>query len=145
MNIEQINEQWAIDCVIDRNDLTVETLRSSNLHQKYLEMLMQCKSKLIKYTADYSSMKELRSRYYQGYLSVEECKELNWTQYQGLKPLKSDMTVKLDGDSELLKIKLKVQYIESMHYQIESILQQIKGRDWQIRNFIELTKFMAGN
>ena len=145
MKIEDINEQWAVDCHINRNDLTLETLRTPNLHQKYLHLLMQCKQKLIKYAADFETMKDLRTRYYQGTLSKEELEEYGWSQYQGLKPLKSDLGTKLDGDTELQKIKLKVQYIEAMHYQLESILHQIKGRDWAIRNHVEYIKFSSGN
>ena len=145
MNIDYINEQWAVDCNIDRNDLTLETLRTPNLHQKYLDMLMSCKQKLMRYSSDFDAMKELRSRYYQGLLSKDELAERGWSQYQGLKPLKSDMSTKLDGDSELQKIRLKLQYIEAMHYQLESILNQIKGRDWAIKNHIEYAKFISGN
>jgi hypothetical protein len=90
-------------------------------------------------------MKELRSRYYQGILSKEELEDYGWSQFQGLKPLKSDMQSKLDGDSELQKIRLKVQYIEAMHYQLESILNQIKGRDWSIKNHIQWQMFQAGS
>lgn len=144
MKIEDISREWAVDCQIDRNNLQVETLRSSNLHQKYLEMFMSCKQKLMRYAAEYEKMKDLRSRYYQGTLSKDELDERGWVQYQGLKPLKTDMQVKLDGDSELQLIKLKVQYVEAMHTQLEMILNQIKGRDWAIKNHIELLKFMDG-
>lgn len=144
MNIEEINEQWAADCTIDRNRLTEETLRSANLHQKYLALLMQCKSKLIKLSSDYSEMKELKTRYYNGELTQEELVEHGLKQYQGLKPLKSTMGEKLDGDSDIIKLKLKIQYMENMQYQLESILQQIKGRDWALRNHIEYIKFVAG-
>lgn len=144
MNIEQINEQWAGDCTIDRNKLTEETLRTANLHQKYLDMLMGCKSKLIKLTSDYLALKDLKTRYYNGELTQDELEEHNLKQYQGLKPLKSTMNEKLEGDSDIIKVKLKMQYLEAMQYQLESILQQIKGRDWSIRNHIEYIKFVAG-
>ena len=145
MQIEDISEMWATDCHINRNDLTVETLRTANLHQKYLDILMQCKNKLIKLSSDYMAMKELKTRYYNGELTQEELYVHSLKQYQGLKPLKSAMAEKLEGDSDLLKIKLKVQYVENMVYMLESILHQIKGRDWQLRNHIEYVKFMAGN
>ena len=144
MNIEEINEQWAADCTINRNNLTEETLRSANLHQKYLALLMQCKGKLIKLSSDYSELKDLKTRYYNGELTQEELQENNLKQYQGLKPLKSTMSEKLDGDPDIIKLKLKIQYMENMQYQLESIMQQIKGRDWSIRNHIEYIKFVAG-
>jgi glycosidase len=145
MQIEDVSAMWAEDCHINRNDLTVETLRTANLHQKYLDLLMRCKNKLIKYSSDFMAMRELKTRYYNGELSQEELYEHNLKQYQGLKPLKSAMVEKLDGDADLLQIKMKVQYVENMVYMLESILSQIKGRDWQIKNHIDLIKFQAGN
>lgn len=145
MKIEDINDEWASDCHIDRNNITLESLRTPNLHQKYLNLMMQCKQRLIKYRSDYNEMKEVRARYYSGEMTSEECKEYGWSQYQGLKPLKSAMEGKLETDSELSKIKLKLDYMETMHYQLESILNQIRGRDWTIKNHIEWSKFQAGN
>lgn len=144
MDIESINAEWAEDCKIDRNNLTEETLKTANLHSKYLQMLMNCKNKYLKYHNDVAVMRELRSRYYSGQLSVEELYQYGWKQYQGLKPLKSDLASKLDADSELLKLKLKMQYMENMIEQLEYILQSIKGRDWAVKNHIEYLKFAAG-
>lgn len=145
MQIEDISAMWAEDCHINRNDLSLETLRTPNLHQKYLDLLMQVKSRLIKYANDFAAMKELKTRYYNGELNQEELTAHGLKQYQGLKPLKSTMGEKLEGDPDLLRIKLKVQYTENMIYMLESILSQIKGRDWQLRNHIEYSKFIAGN
>ena len=145
MQIEEIDSMWSKDCKIDRNNLTEETIRSGILHQKYLNLLMSAKNKLIKLTNDYLVMKDLRTRYYLGELTKEELEQYGWPQYQGLKPLKSDMQSKLDTDSELLKIKLKIQYLENIQYQLESILQQIRNRDWAIKSHIEWLKFQAGN
>lgn len=145
MQIEEIDSAWAKDCKIDRNNLAEETIRSGVLHQKYLNLLMSVKNKLIKQTNDYLIMKDLRTRYYLGELTKEELENHGWSQYQGLKPLKSDMQNKLDVDSELLKIKLKIQYLENIQYQLESILQQIRNRDWAIKSHIEWLKFQAGN
>ena len=144
MNIEEINEAWAQDSPIDRNNLTVETLRSPNLHQKYLGFLMQAKSKLIKLENDLAELRILKFRYYRGELTKEELDAHGWNQYQGLKPLKSDMNEFLESDADILKIKLRAKYIENMIYQLESIMKQISGRDWAIRNHIEHMKFVAG-
>lgn len=144
MDIEQISAQWGIDSAIDNNNLAVETLRTAALHQKYLDLLMRCKQRLIKYDSDLNQMRELRSRYFQGFMSAEECRERGWSQYQGLKPLRADLQVKLDGDSEMITLRVKVQYIEAMHHQLESILASIKGRDWAIKNWIEYHKFVSG-
>lgn len=145
MDFDSISAMWADDCQIDRNNLTIETLTGAQLHQKYLAILMQCKGRQIKLNNDYALLKEVKTRYYNGELSKDELEEYGLTQYQGLKPLKSDMAVKLDGDQDIIKIKLKMQYNEGMIYQLESILQSIKGRDWAIRNHLQWLQFQAGN
>lgn len=145
MDVDYINEQWAIDSNINKDDILSETLRTANLHQKYLQMLMQCKNKLLKYANDYAVMRDIRSQYYSGALSLDELKERGWSQYQGLKPLKTDMHAKLEADSELAKIKLKVQYVENMIAQLEYIMNSLRGRDWAVKNYIEWSKFQAGN
>ena len=143
--VEQIDAMWAKDCIIDRNNLTEETIKTASLHQKYLSMMMEVRNKLIKYNHDYLQMKELRSRYYLGELTKDELEQNGWMQYQGLKPLKSDMQTKLETDSELLKLKIKIQYLENIQYQLENILNQIKGRDWALKNHIEWLKYASGN
>ena len=145
MDVDYINEQWAIDSNINKDDILTESLRTANLHQKYLQMLMQCKNKLLKYANDYAVMRDIRSQYYSGALSLDELKERGWAQYQGLKPLKTDMQAKLEADSELAKIKLKVQYVENMIIQLEYIMNSLRGRDWAVKNYIEWSKFQAGN
>jgi hypothetical protein len=51
----------------------------------------------------------------------------------------------LSGDSELVTIKMKIDYLETMIYLLESILQQIKARDWQIKTAVDYKKFLAGH
>ena len=145
MNIDFITEEWARDSAIDRNDLVAETLRTPQLHAKYLNLVMQCRGKLIKIQQDYNELRATKTRYYRGEMDKSELEELGWLQYQGLKPLKSDMDAVLSGDSDLNRVKLRIEYLETMQYQLESILQNIKGRDWGIKNHIEYTKFMAGS
>ena len=145
MDFDSINDMWANDCKINRNDLTIETLNTASLHQKYLGMLMKCKGNLIRYQSQFASLRDLKTRYYNGELSKDELADNGMVQYQGLKPLKSDMQNKLDGDSDIIKMKLKIEYVEAMIYQLESILHSIKGRDWAIKNHIQWLQFQAGN
>jgi hypothetical protein len=70
--------------------------------------------------------------------------ELNWQQWQGVKPMKNEMEQFLDGDTDLNNIKVKIEYLNSMVYLLESILQQLKARDWQIKTAVEWKKFLAG-
>ena len=105
---------------------------------------MQYKMKLSALKTEYNLLRQKKFRYYRGEMGKAELEENGWDQWQGIKPLKNDMNEFLEGDSDLNKITIKCQYIENMVYAIESIMSQIKGRDWSIRNSIEWKKFIAG-
>jgi len=145
MDIEKINEMWAEDCRIDRNKIHEESLKSATLHQKYLQLLLQVKTKLLKTEKDIGELKMAKYRYYRGEMTKDELAERGWTQYQGIKPVNTVMEFILDNDSDVGTMNLKIQYLKNMVYQLESILNSIKGRDWAIRNHVEWQKFQAGN
>lgn len=144
MNIDQLQEMWDIDCAIDDNFLGENSTATPKLHAKYVKILVQVKLKHTKLQADYLLLRKNKFRLYRGELSRDELNTLGWDQWQGVKPLKNEMDEFLAGDSELVTIKLKIEYLETMIYLLESILQQIKARDWQIKTAVEWKKFLAG-
>jgi len=144
MDIETINEMWSVDSNINRNKIAEESLNTARLHQKYLSILLQTKTKMLKSEMEYNSLKLDKYRYFRGEMTQEELNDRGWVQYQGLKPLKSDMEFVLEHDQEVGRMGIKLQYLRNMIYQLESILTNIKGRDWAIRNHIEWQKFQSG-
>ena len=144
MNIEQIQEMWEADAEIDDNYLGESSTTTPKLHAKYVKLLVQVKLKHTKLQSDYNLARKNKFRYYRGELSRDELKEYGLEQWQGIKPLKNEMDEFLQGDTELNTIKLKAEYLETMIYLLESILGQLKARDWQIKSAIEWKRFLAG-
>jgi hypothetical protein len=144
MNIEQLQEQWDIDCQIDDNYLGENTTATPKLHAKYLKLLVSVKLKHTKLSSDCNILRKNKFRLYRGELSRDELTQLGWEQWQGVKPLKNEMDEFLSGDTELNTLKIKIDYLETMIYFLESVLGQIKARDWQIKSHIEWKKFLAG-
>lgn len=144
MTLDEIQEMWENDAEIDDNHLGEASTASAKLHSKYLKLLIDAKLKLAKVKNDYNQQRQNRFRYYRGEMSREELKDNNWNQYQGLKPLKNEMDEILKGDTELSKIELRIEYLNTMVYALESIMQSIKGRDWAIKNGITWKQFLAG-
>ena len=144
MNIDQLQEMWEADCQIDDNYLGENSTATPKLHAKYIKLLVQVKLKHTKLNSEYNILRKNKFRYYRGELSREELNELDWVQWQGVKPLKNEMDEFLSGDSDLNIIKIKIDYLETMIYFLESILGQIKARDWQIKTAVEWKKFLAG-
>lgn len=144
MNIEEILQEWDIDSEMDDNHIDNESIKVPKLHAKYIRHLIQAKLKNTKIQNEFNLLKKTKFRYYRGELSREELTELNWQQWQGVKPMKNEMEQFLDGDTDLNNIKVKIEYLNSMVYLLESILGQIKARDWQLKNVLEYKKFIAG-
>ena len=144
MNIEQIQEMWEKDAEIEDNYLGESAIETPKLHSKYVKLLVQVKLKLTKVQSDYNLMRKAKFRYYRGEMSRDELTDLGWSQWQGVKPLKNEMDEFLTGDEDLNTLKVKIDYLETMIYLLESILGQIKARDWQIKSAIEWKRFLAG-
>ena len=145
MNIDQLHDMWDVDSQINDDKLDRESVTTPKLHSKYIRILIQHKMKLAALETEYKILRQKKFRYYRGEMGKNELEELNWTQWQGVKPLKNEMEEFLEGDSDLNKITIKCAYIKNMIEAVEAILGQIKSRDWQIRNAIEWKKFVAGS
>lgn len=144
MNIEQIQEMWDADAEIDDNYLGEHATKTPKLHAKYVKILVGVKLKHTKLQSDYNMLRKAKFRYYRGELSREELTDLGWVQWQGVKPIKSELDQFLEGDADLNALVVKMKYLETMIYLLESILGQIKSRDWQLKSAITWKQFLAG-
>ena len=144
MNIEQLQDEWDKDCEIDDNFLGEHATKTPKLHAKYIRLLVNVKLKHTKLQSDYNLLRKNKFRYYRGELSREELQTLDWGQWQGIKPLKNEMDEFLQGDTDLNTLRVKIDYLETMIYFIESVLGQIKARDWQLKSAIQWKMFLAG-
>ena len=143
--IEDLLSEWDEDSVMDDNHISDESIRVPKLHAKYVRYLIQAKLKITKLQNDFNVLKKTKFRYYRGELSREELTNLNWEQWQGVKPMKNEMDQFLDGDEDLNNMKVKIEYLQTMVYLLESILGQIKSRDWQLKTMLDHKRFLAGN
>jgi hypothetical protein len=144
MTLTEIQEMWLTDCKINHSNLGASSVQVPLLHAKYLNLLTTTKLKLRKCRANLLEFKQLKRRYYRGELSKEELGELGWQQYLFAKPLKSDMDELLEADPAIIAMIDKVEYYETVVYQLESILGSINRRTWDIKNALEWEKFTNG-
>ena len=144
MTLEELQNAWSEDCIIDDNHLDSESVNTAKLHSKYLNHLIRHKLKLAKMKADYNTLRQSKFRYYRGEMTKEELQLTGWPQWQGVKPLKNEMDEFLSGDNDLNSLEIKANYIQCIVDFLDSVMNQIKARDWQIRNSIEWKKFISG-
>jgi hypothetical protein len=144
MTLDEIQDNWEIDCDIDNNHLDTESVKTAKLHAKYIRLLVDAKLRISKLRTEYLELKKTKFRYYRGELSRQELNDLGWEQWQYAKPIKNEMEQLLDGDTDIVKLKMKIEYIETMIYLLESILKSISDRTWSIKNSISFKQFLAG-
>lgn len=144
MNLEALQDEWAKDTILDDDHLDRESLRTPNLHSKYLNHLIRYKMQLTQAKSQHASIRTKKFRYYRGEMTKGELENNGWDQWQGVKPLKNEMNEFLEGDDDLLKSTMKLEYIQCVVEFLEAIMSQIKARDWQIRNAIQWKTFISG-
>ena len=144
MKLDDILVSWEADSVIDDNHLGEASTTTPKLHAKYIKLLVDAKLRLTKLNVEYNTIRKLKFRYYRGEMSRDELSQLGWDQWQYNKPLKAEMDEILKGDDDLSKIQTRIDYIETMVYALESIMTQIKSRDFQLSNGIKWKAFLAG-
>lgn len=141
--LDQILKHWEKDAVIDQTEPGKELLRIPTLHNKYLQILTQHRIALKKSKFDYSKLRRLKWEYYSGKMDEETLKNLGWEPFKYV--LKSEIDTYLDSDSELIKYLEKRAYYEEAVSVCESIMNELKQRTWQLREYIAWERFIGGN
>lgn len=140
MTIEEIMDQWTADAKIDDVDLDRESLKTPNLHAKYLKLLFAEKLKLRKYNIQKKTLVKVLGEYYKGDLNnpedLEELKREPWQRTI----LKQDLTSYVESDPEMIKLLTKIAYQEEVVLLLEDILKSINNRGFQIKNAIDWRK-----
>ena len=140
--LEQILKMWESDAVIDSTEPSKELLKIPRYHSKYLGVLTKHKIASKKANFDYLRMKKVKAEYFGGRMSKEELDEYGWEPFQFV--LKSDMSTYMEADKDLIKLLEKKVYHEECVSVIESIMNELKQRTWQLRDFISWEKFIGG-
>ncbi|CAB4133450.1 Recombination, repair and ssDNA binding protein UvsY [uncultured Caudovirales phage] len=141
-NLEQILQLWTKDAEIDQTEPGKELLNIPKLHNKYLTILTQHRMAGKKAHFDYLRMRKIKWEYYTGKMSQEELEQWGWEPFQFT--LKSDITTYLESDKDLIKLLEKKIIHEEAVSVIESIMNELKQRTWQLRDYIGWEKFIGG-
>ena len=140
MTLEELQEQVDKDLKINEAELDLESLKTPQLHNKYLKHYNNFKLLMTRAESDYKILKRVKWEYYTGKASPKVYQEKPFN----LKIMKSDLDKYLDSDEDLIKSKQKIQYLETVVNYLDRTLKIVGGRDWQIRNAIEWRKFTSG-
>ena len=141
-NLEQILKYWEADADMDQTEPGKELIKIPKLHNKYLSILTKHKIASKKAHFDYLRMRKIRLDYYAGRMSQEELSEHGWEPFSFI--LKTDVNAYLEADTNLIKLLEKKVYHEETVSVLESIMNELKNRHWQLKSFIDWEKFIGG-
>lgn len=141
MNLEKIQEMWEADSRMDMDNLHDESLKIPQLHQKYYTLYTTIKLLKTKSTDTLNKTRLERYNYYSGKAPAEAYVEEPFP-YKVRD--KESMSLHLNSDEKLSKIKLKVDYYDVMIDYLEDILRMVHNRGYQIKNSVDYLKFQAG-
>ena len=140
MDLETLQNQVDVDLKIDDTELDLESIRTPQLHNKYLKQFTKYSLQYKKAKDDYDGLYKFKWEYYTGKSTMEV--------YQAepfdLKVLKSDVHIYLNADEELQKLGQRQEYLNVVVVYLERVLREINNRNWNIRNTIEWKKFLHG-
>jgi len=131
MNLQHIQEQAARDIRIDSSNPNKTAVNVPMLHMKYLDLLTDSQLKCIALKHKYDSEYKKKYLYYRN-------------DYNVVLKNKAEIDIFMAGDEELAEFYLKLEYEKKKANYLESLVKQIAGLSFLIRDIIEWDKFKAG-
>ncbi len=143
MNLSDYQNYTKTDLILDETQLDNESLKTPQLHSKYLNFLMDEKLRLTKLQHEYKILRKKKWLYYTGKISQEELEEEGWEPFE-LTILKTDLDKFLDSDEDLQLIDIRIKYKETIVDYLNETIKIINNRQWNIRSAIDWLKFTNG-
>jgi len=141
MNLDEIQEMWQRDSVIDPDNLHDESLKIPQLHSKYYTIYNTIILLREKARETYNKVRLERYNYYTGKAPAEVYAEEPFP-YKIRD--KEALQRHLDADERLNKIDLKIRYYDIMLKFLEEVIKMISNRNYSIKNAIDWNRFQAG-
>ena len=143
MDIESLREMVKNDIKIDETDLNSESLRTPQLHNKYLVLYENSKLELEKLQFMEKTLKRDKWLFYTGKMGDEDLERKGWEPYEH-NILKTDIPMFLDADPDMQQIRAKISLQSSVVSYLEDVIKIVTGRQWNIKSAIEWIKFTQG-
>ena len=131
------------DLTMDETELDKESMRTPQIHNKYLIIYTDEKLILGKIQSDLYKLKKYKWLYYTGKMSQEELDEKGWDTFD-LNILKTDIDKFLNSDDDIINLSNRILLQKEKVEYLENIIKIINNRQWSIRAAIDWLKFTSG-
>ena len=140
MTFDELQALAEKDLKINDTELDLESLKTPQLHNKYMKFHNQYTNLLKKAEQDLARLTREKWEYYTGKAdpSVYQQKPFN------IKLLKPDVDKYLKSDDEIIMLEQKVTYVQSVVDYLDRTIKIISNRGFQIKNAIDWRKFTSG-
>ena len=146
MKLEDIQELWSSDSVIDDTELDAESIKIPEIHNKYLKIFSDEKLRLVRLDSKSKELRRLKWLYYTGKLDEQTLKNLEWDVFDlDIKKNRHDLEMFLESDKDIIELNDKVEYQKEKINYLETIIKSLSTRGFLIKNSIEWKKFIMGN
>ena len=143
MNLDQIRKMAQEDIPMDKTELDVESMKTPQLHNKYLILYTDEKLILTKLNSELKVLERNKWLYYTGKMSQEQLEEYGWEPFD-LNILKTDIDRFMQADGDIITLSNKVALQKEKVNYLENVVKIINNRQWSIRSTIDWLKFTNG-
>ena len=140
MTLDELKIQVAMDLKVNDERLDTESLKNQELYAKYLDIKSKFELLMYKAKGDYKILYREKWEYYGGKADAN----IYVTKPFDLKVLKSDLSIYIESDEEIIQIENKIVYLETVCKYVDGVMKAISGRGWDIKNAIQWKNFEAG-
>ena len=141
MNLDELKKEAYEDLPITKEEhLDQEAFKNQELKAKWLDYKSRFELLLVRNKGEYQRLYRDKWEYYGGKADAK----VYVTKPFDLKVLKSDLSIYIESDDEIIQCEHKVAYLETVVKYIDGVLKSINSRGWDIKNAIDWKKFEAG-
>ncbi len=144
MTLDEIRKKVSTDLPMDKTELDIESMKTPQLHNKYLIFHGDEKLILGKMQSDINVLRKDKWLYYTGKMSQEQLEEKNWEPFD-LNILKTDIDRFMDSDEDIIRLSNKILLQKEKVNYLENVIKIINNRQWSIRSTIDWVRFTNGS
>lgn len=147
LTLEQILDNWKVDCQIDDVELDKSSKDTPKLHAKYIELLSLAKLQKNRKEMEFKKLLKDKFMWYNGKMDKPTMDEKGWDYdpFDGLsKPMKSDMDYFYESDDQIQTLQSQIDYWKNVIDTLSDIVSNITWRHQTIGNMIKWRQFTSG-
>lgn len=145
MDLKTIQEEWHEDAKIDQTELGNNAADASNLHAKYLDYLVKARFNVKKAENKLLEEKQLLTKYFKGLMTKDELEEYGWPQYQGPKPLKTELQEMIEANNDYIKLSNQHHYCRVTEDYLEHVIKELSNRNWNMKLCLQWIQWTNGD